>query len=81
MAKEKAIIDNLNNERVATLKEFNLSEKIQEIKELFDIDDLVFTKKLEDGTPDPKWIGGRCNFECFYYTYKMNLHRDIVFLE
>lgn len=42
---------------------------------------LQFTKKLEDGTPDPKWIGGRCNFECFYYCYKMNLHRDIVFLE
>ena len=22
-----------------------------------------------------------CNFECFYYCYKMNLEKDIIFLE
>ena len=42
---------------------------------------IQFTKKLEDGTPDPKWIGGRCNFEVFYFCYKMNLPRDIIFLD
>ena len=42
---------------------------------------IQFTKRLVDGTPDPKWIGGRCNFECFYYCYKMGLEKDIIYLE
>ena len=25
-------------------------------------------------------LNGRCNFDCFYYCYKMNLPRDIVWL-
>jgi hypothetical protein len=25
--------------------------------------------------------GGKCNFDCFYYCYKMNLPRDINFLQ
>jgi hypothetical protein len=33
--------------------------------------------KMEDG----KLINnGKCNFDCFYYCYKMNLPRDIVYL-
>lgn len=34
--------------------------------------------KLVNGTLE---CGGKCNFDCFYYCYKMNLPRDINFLE
>jgi|TARA_S200002703_G_scaffold4946_1_gene5978 hypothetical protein len=33
-----------------------------------------------DGKPVEGW-SDRCNFDCFYYCYKMNLPRDIVWLE
>jgi hypothetical protein len=36
-----------------------------------------FTKINEDGT---LFNGNRCNFDCFYYCYKMNLERDIIWL-
>ena len=36
--------------------------------------------KLVNGEVPENW-GNRCNFDCFYYCYKMNLPRDIVWLE
>jgi len=38
-----------------------------------------FIKKI-DGVIPENW-GDRCNFDCFYYCYKMNLERDIVWLK
>ena len=37
-----------------------------------------FEKKVNGKTPD-KWKNA-CNFDCFYYCYKMNLPRDINWL-
>jgi hypothetical protein len=34
--------------------------------------------KLENGKTS---VGGKCNFDCFYYCYKMDLPRDINYLE
>jgi hypothetical protein len=36
-------------------------------------------KKLVDGKPVEGWAD-RCNFDCFYYCWKMNLPKDIIFL-
>ena len=36
-------------------------------------------KKLIDGKVPDNW-GDRCNFDCFYYCYKMNLPKDIIWL-
>jgi len=38
-----------------------------------------FDKKVNGETP--KDYVNRCNFDCFYYCYKMNLPNDIVWLE
>jgi len=38
-----------------------------------------FQKQINGKVPD-KWEN-KCNFDCFYYCYKMNLPRDIVWLE
>ena len=38
-----------------------------------------FTKKI-DGVVPKNW-GDRCNFDCLYYCYKMNLERDIIWLK
>ena len=38
-----------------------------------------FIKKIDGKTPD-KWKNG-CNFDCFYYSYKMNFDKDIIWLE
>jgi hypothetical protein len=38
-----------------------------------------FEKKIEGKTPEG-WKPA-CNFDCFYYCYKMNLPSDIVWLE
>ena len=38
-----------------------------------------FNKQIEGKTPD-NWKNA-CNFDCFYYCYKMNLERDIIWLE
>jgi hypothetical protein len=38
-----------------------------------------FTKLIDGKVPD-KWKNA-CNFECFYYCYKMELKRDIIWLE
>ena len=35
--------------------------------------------KLVNGAVPDDW-GDRCNFDCFYYCYKMNLPKDIVWL-
>jgi len=36
--------------------------------------------KLVDGDVPDKWKNA-CNFDCFYYCYKMNLPSDIIWLE
>ena len=36
--------------------------------------------KLIDGKAPTDWVD-KCNFDCFYYCYKMNLRQDIIFLE
>jgi hypothetical protein len=38
-----------------------------------------FEKKVDGKTPD-NWRNA-CNFDCFYYCWKMNLPRDIVWLK
>jgi len=38
---------------------------------------IQFIKHTDDGNETQN----RCNFDCFYYCYKMNLPRDIIFLE
>ena len=38
-----------------------------------------FTKLVDGKVPD-KWKNA-CNFDCFYYCYKINLPKDIVWLE
>ena len=37
-----------------------------------------FIKKINGVVPD-NW-GNRCNFDCFYYCYKMNFQKDIIWL-
>ena len=39
---------------------------------------IQFQKVNEDGS---KETNNKCNFDCFYYCYKMNLPRDIIWLE
>ena len=38
-----------------------------------------FDKKINGETP--KGWGNSCNFDCFYYCWKMNLSKDIIWLE
>jgi len=38
-----------------------------------------FTKLVDGKVPD-KWKNA-CNFDCFYYCYKMGLEKDIIWLE
>ena len=38
-----------------------------------------FNKKIDGETPE-NWKNA-CNFDCFYYCYKMNLPKDIIWLE
>jgi hypothetical protein len=38
-----------------------------------------FEKQIDGKTPD-KWRNA-CNFDCFYYCYKINLPRDIIWLD
>lgn len=38
-----------------------------------------FTKKIDGKTPE-NWAD-RCNFDCFYYCYKMDLPKNIIWLE
>ena len=60
----------------------------QYIRELFKDDKLQiiiprrrihFDKKINGETP-ANWKNA-CNFDCFYYCYKMNLDNDIIFLD
>lgn len=39
----------------------------------------IHFKKLINGTIPENWKNA-CNFECFYYCYKINLEKDILFL-
>ena len=59
----------------------------QYIRNLFKNDELQiiipnkrisFIKKINGVIPD-NW-GNRCNFDCFYYCYKMNFQKDIIWL-
>ena len=38
-----------------------------------------FQKQVNGKVPD-NWEN-KCNFDCFYYCYKMNLPRDIIWLD
>jgi len=38
-----------------------------------------FIKKIEGEIPE-NWVN-HCNFDCFYYCYKMGLPKDIIWLE
>tara|TARA_R110000868_G_C10457403_1_gene727045 strand:- start:32 stop:487 length:456 start_codon:yes stop_codon:yes gene_type:complete len=40
---------------------------------------IQFTKLVDGEVPD-KWKSD-CNFDCFYYCWKMNLPKDIIWLE
>ena len=40
---------------------------------------IQFDKKVDGETP--KGYKSSCNFDCFYYCYKMNLPNDIIWLE
>ena len=40
----------------------------------------IHFKKLVNGVLPENWKNA-CNFDCFYYCYKMNLDRDIIWLE
>ena len=40
----------------------------------------IHFKKLVNGKVPDNW-GNRCNFDCFYYCWKMNLPRDIIWLK
>jgi len=60
----------------------------QYIRELFKDDKLQiiiprrrihFDKKINGKTPE-NWKNA-CNFDCFYYCYKMNLDKDIIWLD
>ena len=39
----------------------------------------IHFEKLVDGKPVEGWKSA-CNFDCFYYCWKMNLDRDIIWL-
>ena len=39
---------------------------------------ISFVKKVNRIFPD-NWCS-KCNFDCFYYCYKMNLPKDIIWL-
>ena len=39
---------------------------------------ISFIKKINGVIPE-NW-GNRCNFDCFYYCYKMNFQKDIIWL-
>ena len=40
----------------------------------------IHFKKLVNGVLPENWKNS-CNFDCFYYCYKMNLEKDIIWLE
>ena len=40
----------------------------------------IHFKKLVNGKPPVGWKD-RCNFDCFYYAYKMNLPNDMIWLD
>lgn len=40
----------------------------------------IHFQKLVNGKAPENW-GSRCNFDCFYYCYKINLKNDITWLE
>ena len=40
---------------------------------------ISFTKKVNGETP--KKYKSRCNFDCFYYCYKIGLEKDITWLD
>jgi hypothetical protein len=42
---------------------------------------LIIPRKRIQFVKDGNELQNKCNFDCFYYCYKMNLPRDIIWLE
>jgi hypothetical protein len=40
----------------------------------------IHFQKLVDGKVPDKWKNA-CNFDCFYYCYKIGLEKDIIWLD
>ena len=53
--------------------------KNKKIQIIIPIKRIHFTKKISGVIPDN--YKSSCNFDCFYYCYKMNLENDITWLE
>ena len=52
------------------------------IKDIFKDDlQIIIPRKRIQFIKNGNQIQNKCNFDCFYYCYKMNLPRDIVWLE
>ncbi len=52
------------------------------IRELFKDDlQIIIPRKRIQFVKNGNELQNKCNFDCFYYCYKMNLPRDIVWLE
>ena len=62
----------INTSYLRIFKDFNLQIIIPRKR-------IHFEKKINGKTPDG-WKNA-CNFDCFYYCYKMNLPNDIIWLE
>jgi len=51
------------------------------IRELFNDElQIIIPRKRIQFIKNGNEIQNKCNFDCFYYCYKMNLPRDIIFL-
>jgi hypothetical protein len=57
----------------------NFKDRDNPIQIIIPIKRIHFHKQINGETPDG-WKNA-CNFDCFYYCYKMNLPRDIIWLE
>ena len=52
------------------------------IRELFkDELQIIIPRKRIQFIKNGNELQNKCNFDCFYYCYKMNLQRDIIWLE
>tara|TARA_R110002096_G_scaffold25101_6_gene78848 strand:- start:853 stop:1335 length:483 start_codon:yes stop_codon:yes gene_type:complete len=52
------------------------------IRELFKNDlQIIIPRKRIQFVKNGNELNNKCNFDCFYYCYKMNLPRDIIWLE
>ncbi len=52
------------------------------IRELFNNElQIIIPRKRIQFIKNGNELQNKCNFDCFYYCYKMNLNKDIIFLE